>query len=254
MLKAWKDLSVSKKLYSVVGIMALLIATELFTLLFAMGIQSAVRTFVGGEGLWSKAQKNAIYDLNRYLETQDESYWTKFQDDLEIPRGDHKARIEMEKPKFDYEVVKQGFVQGGNHPDDVKGMVNLIRRFYRVSYIARALDAWRTADIRLEKITALANQMHEEMQRREINRGEIRKALSEVEDLNRGLTNVEVEFSSVLGEGSRWLESVLMYLLMMAVLTVESTGLFLTFSFSKTLSRSLKELMLSAQEQSLIHI
>src|ERR1700733_9286469 len=110
MLKWWKNLSVSKKLYSVVGIMALLIATELFTLLFAMDILSAVRTFVGGEGLWSKAQKNAIYDLNRYLETQDEKYWRKFQFDLDIPRGDHRARIEMEKAVYDYGVVKAGFV------------------------------------------------------------------------------------------------------------------------------------------------
>src|SRR3954464_2051645 len=117
--KWWKDLSVSKKLYSVVGVMALLIATELITLLFAMDILSAVRTFVGGEGLWSKAQKNAVYDLNRYLQTQDEKYWEKFQQDLAIPRGDHDARIEMQKLKYDYAVVKDGFVRGGNHPDDI---------------------------------------------------------------------------------------------------------------------------------------
>src|SRR6185437_15844007 len=123
MVRWWKDLSVSKKLYSVLGVMALLIATELFTLLFAMDILSAVRTFVGGEGLWSKAQKNAIYDLNRYLQTQNEDYWIKFNKDLEIPRGDHIARIEMEKPVFDFQIVKAGFVQGGNHPDDVMGMV-----------------------------------------------------------------------------------------------------------------------------------
>jgi hypothetical protein len=51
----WMNLSVSHKLYTVVGVMAVLIATELFTLLFAMNILSAVRAFVGGEGLWSKA-------------------------------------------------------------------------------------------------------------------------------------------------------------------------------------------------------
>src|SRR4051812_29934618 len=129
MIKWWTNLSVSKKLYSVVGIMALLIATELLTLLFAMDILSAVRTFVGGEGLWSKAQKNAIYDLNRYLETQDNGYWEKFQTDLVIPHGDRKARIELEKPLFNFKVVKDGFVQGGNHPDDIDGMVRLIRRF-----------------------------------------------------------------------------------------------------------------------------
>lgn len=56
----WRDLSVSKKLYAVVGLMAILIALELFTLLFAMNTLSAVRAFVNAEGVWSKSQKNAI--------------------------------------------------------------------------------------------------------------------------------------------------------------------------------------------------
>ena len=46
----WRNLSISKKLYIVVGAMALLIACELFTLLFALHTLSAVRAFVGGEG------------------------------------------------------------------------------------------------------------------------------------------------------------------------------------------------------------
>jgi hypothetical protein len=56
LVRFWKDLSVSKKLYTVVGILAVLIASELFTLIFAMNTLSAVRGFVGGEALWSKAQ------------------------------------------------------------------------------------------------------------------------------------------------------------------------------------------------------
>lgn len=62
-MRWWQNLSVSKKLYSVVGVMALLIAAELGTLLFAMTTLSAVRAFVGGEGVWSKAQKNAVHNL-----------------------------------------------------------------------------------------------------------------------------------------------------------------------------------------------
>ena len=68
----WRDVSVSKKLYAVVGLMAFLIATELFTLLFAMEVLSSVRAFVHGEGLWSKAQKDAVYNLNRFSITFDQ--------------------------------------------------------------------------------------------------------------------------------------------------------------------------------------
>ncbi len=58
-LARWRDVSIARKLYFVVGIMALLIIGELVTLRLAMRTLSAARAFVAGEGLWSKAQKNA---------------------------------------------------------------------------------------------------------------------------------------------------------------------------------------------------
>ena len=52
-----RDISIKKKLYFIVGTMAVLIAIELITLWFAIHTLSSVRAFVGAEGLWSKAQK-----------------------------------------------------------------------------------------------------------------------------------------------------------------------------------------------------
>ena len=64
--KRLRNISISKKLYFTMGIMALLIIVELATLWFSVGTLSSVRAFVGGEGLWSKAQKDAIYHLEKY--------------------------------------------------------------------------------------------------------------------------------------------------------------------------------------------
>ncbi|MGE0764730.1 MAG: hypothetical protein AB7N80_15755, partial [Bdellovibrionales bacterium] len=48
----WRRTPVTKKPYIVVGVMAVLIAVELLTLLFAMNTLSAVRALVGGESSW----------------------------------------------------------------------------------------------------------------------------------------------------------------------------------------------------------
>lgn len=56
MLKSWNDVSIGRKLYLVVGVMAILIAGELIAVGFTMNTLSAVRAFVGGEGAWSKAR------------------------------------------------------------------------------------------------------------------------------------------------------------------------------------------------------
>jgi hypothetical protein len=68
----FKNISIAKKLYFTVGIMALLIAIELMVLLFSINTLSSVRAYVGGEGLWSKAQKDALYQLLKYARTHDE--------------------------------------------------------------------------------------------------------------------------------------------------------------------------------------
>jgi hypothetical protein len=62
----FKDVSITKKLYFTVGIMALLICVELFALYFSLNTLSSVRAYVGGEGLWSKAQKDAMFHLYKY--------------------------------------------------------------------------------------------------------------------------------------------------------------------------------------------
>lgn len=242
MKKMWQDLSVSKKLYAVVGLMTILIALELFTLLFAVNTFSAVRAFVNGEGVWSKSQKNAIQSLYLYAIYQDDKYYQEFHQHLVIPNGDRLARHELMKPSFDYEIVKKGFIQGGNHPSDIDGMIHLLRRFYRISYINDAIVAWSGADTLMDELIEVSEDIHQGIQVGNFDRELLRKSLDRVSQINAEISTLENAFSESLGAGSRWLESVLMSLLLLTVLTIESTGLYLTFRFGRNLSVALKEL------------
>jgi len=248
MLNWWGDLSVSKKLYAVVGVMASLIAIELITLLFAMDVLSAVRSFVGGEGLWSKGQKNAVHSLHRYAFTHDPKYFADFHKNLEINMGDRAARLELSKPNPDLQIVTDGFIRGGNHPDDIPGLIKLIQRFHWVDHIERALVIWAQADAMIDDLVAAATQLDVAIRTEPGNVRQIDQHLLAVDALNDELTVLENQFSEILGAGSRWLERLLMIVLVLAVLTVETTGVLLTVLFSRNLNRSLRELRDTAQE------
>ncbi|WP_413289571.1 ATP-binding protein [Bdellovibrio sp. HCB337] len=245
MRRFWRNLSVSTKLYFVVGIMAMLICLELLSLHFAMTTLSAVRSFVGGEGLWSKAQKSAIYNLQQYGQTGNPIYYKHFQQFLLVPLGDRQARLEMEKPNIDMNRISDGFVQGQNHPDDVENMVLLIRRFYWVPYLARAIDFWRRGDVLMDELIDVGKKIDHEV-RTAKNKDDLKKLLSDLSELDLKFTEIENGFSSTLGAASRWLEDILMSLLICAVITIEGTGLFLTYTFSRNLSNVLNELNLFA--------
>ncbi|QDK47481.1 hybrid sensor histidine kinase/response regulator [Bdellovibrio sp. ZAP7] len=228
--------------------MALLIAIELGTLVFALSTLSSVRAFVGGEGLWSKAQKNAIHSLSSYIFTKEQHYYDAFHEHMKIPMGDRRARLELMKHEPDMSSVYAGFIQGGVHPDDIPGVIVMLSRFGEVSYIKRAVAAWTEADGLLNVLIEKSEELRELFARPNADSNEVKRILAEINVINSKLTVLETQFSNVLGEGSRWLEHLLMMLLVFAVVTIEGTGLFLTFSFAKNLNRSLLELNAATRE------
>jgi two-component system, sensor histidine kinase len=238
-----KNISISKKLYFAVGIMALLIAVELFTLWFAINTLSSVRAFVAGEGLWSKAQKDAFYQLNKYAITQDESDYRLFLEYMKVPFGDHKARLELLKEKPDYEIARQGFIEGRNHPDDVDGMINLFRRFHNIYYIRRAIEVWTEADILLTPLISIGEELRNEINSELHSNSKREDIMQQLNILNEKLTVLEDEFSYTLGEGSRWLENLILKLLFAVALTVEITGLLITISVSSGIQKGLNEII-----------
>ena len=248
LIDGWRNLSVAKKLYTVVGVMALLVASELLTLMFAMNTLSAVRAFVVGEGLWTKSQKDAIHSLYQYALRGEERHYEDFKNDLRIQLGDRAARMELMKPDWNHEVVRQGFLQGDNHPNDIDGMIHLITRFGHISYIKDALAAWSRADGLFDELILIAEDLHVSLKKTGKNSPQIDKALRRVAIINAQLTKEEVIFSSSLGAGSRWLENLLMMVLVFTVFTVEGTGLFLTWNFGRGLNRTLLELRETADQ------
>jgi hypothetical protein len=138
LLFSWfKDISIAKKLYFTVSAMALLIGVELFALYFSLNTLSSVRAYVGGEGLWSKAQKDAVFHLYKYGASGNQEDYLLFKTFMQVPVGDGKARQELQQADPDMEKAKQGFLEGRNHPADIEGMIWLFRNFSNVSYIKK---------------------------------------------------------------------------------------------------------------------
>ncbi len=184
--------------------------------------------------------------LQRYGRSKDPADFASFLTAMQVPEGDHQARIELFKPAPDLAVVREGFLRGRIHPGDVDPMIDLLRRFYWTSYLSRAIAIWSQADDLMARFKTAGLEY-----RAALGAGDAARAaasLAEVERLNEGLTVLEDEFSYVLGEGSRWIEYAVLTLLSLAVLVVESVGLTLAFLTSRSISRGLSELNASAVE------
>jgi len=225
-----------------VGLMAVLIAVELFVLWFSVHTLSSVRAFVGAEGLWSKAQKDATYQLQKYYNTHDEKDYKAFQKFMEVPLGDHITRLELLKENPDMDIARRGFLEGRIHADDIDGMIKLVRRFHEIHYINKAIAAWTKGDSLIARLIPISETLHAEITSHAPSKEKLDEAIEAIDPLNQQLTAVEDEFSYTLGEGSRWLENLILKLLFLVALTVEITGLVLTISVSRGIAKGLNEI------------
>ncbi len=238
-----KDIPISRKLYFTVGIMALLVTIELCTLWLAVNTLSSVRAYIVGEGLWSKAQKDAVYHLRIYATSHNEKDYQAFQDFLKVPLGDRKTRIELSKAEPNREAARQGFIEGRNHPDDVDGMIDLIRRFHSISYLSKALVIWGQAEQTMEQLIPIGQKIHNNITAKTVSQSAIDKQLAQAEVLNTKVTKLEDDFSFTLGEGSRWLEGVVLKLLLTLSLTIGTTSILITISVSRRIERGLNAII-----------
>jgi PAS domain S-box-containing protein len=187
---------------------AVIIACLLLVANIGMEILSATRSYVGGEGLWSKGQKDALFYLMRYADTGDERDYARYRAAIAVPLGDRRAREELERPAPDLAAVTEGFLAGRNHPDDIPGMIRLFRRFRSISYIDRAIAIWTEADGEIARVEALAAELRDSVAAGD--RARRVQILAELDAANRRLTALEDTFSLTLGEAARWVQSLVL--------------------------------------------
>ncbi len=238
-----KDVPISRKLFVIVGTMAVLIVLELFVLWFAVHSLSSVRALVGAEGLWSKAEKDAVYTLNKYARTHNEKDYNNFEKFMTVPLGDHKTKVELLKQNMNIDSARQGFIEGRVHPDDVDGMIKLIRRFHDISYLSKAISLWGKGDSVIAELIPISKSIRMQVNAQVPSQKVLDSLLQRVDAINENVTLLEDNFSYTLGEGSRWLEHLVMEILFSVALTVEISGLLFSILLSRSITRGLNEII-----------
>jgi signal transduction histidine kinase len=206
----------------------------------SMWLLSAVRAYVAGEGAWSKAQKDAVMHLRSYGETGSAGELAQYREAIAIPRADHEARVELEKPIADLNVAGAAFVRAQNHPDDVRGMCLLVRWFSYEHHLHEAIDFWQQGDVYIGRLEQSAS-MLEQAKASGAPESRVNELLAEIDRIHRALTPIEDGFSTTLGAGARAAQGF--------VATVLAIGTVVLFVFGMLVARTLMRRLRKSEEQ-----
>jgi PAS domain S-box-containing protein len=197
------DLPVPKKLVAILWIFLIVVIGLLALSYLTIENLSAARAYVGGEGLWSKAQKQAVRDLLLYSTSLSESDFEAYQKALLVPLGDKEARLELEKAVPNMNLVRIGLLQGRNNPEDIEGMAAMFRHCRKMSYMSEAIEIWAQADALIEQLQGLGRELHYEISSGRRNAARITELAHRVVFIGDQLTPLEDSFSYALGAGAR---------------------------------------------------
>jgi|GEM_PF-5134262 len=221
-------------------VVAVFVTTTLVLLLLSvtgMELLSAARSYVGGEALWSKAQKDAVYHLREYALSGNEDEWRAFRDALRVVHGDQQARIALQQEEPDPVAASEGFRIGGNHPDDIPKMIWLFRWIELFDPFSRALANWERADATILELEHLGERLRI-ARAAGASTDRMATLLLELDGLNRELTRYEEGFSAHMGAGTRQLKRVILGLIAVVTLALLAAGIWISHRFTRYVRES----------------
>jgi len=187
----------------IAGTFVVLLQLSIATSWGAIELVNSTRAYSTGEGRYSKAQKVAVVRLHRYADQHQEGDYKVFLDAIEIPRGDHAARMAMEASPVDLAAARDGFRRGDNHPDDIEGMILLFRLSQGWGPFAAAVADWREGDGLVAGLTDTGKQIHDRIAAGTLDDTSRAQLLALVDQYDDRLTALENTFSTHMGEAAR---------------------------------------------------
>ena len=224
-----------QKVFAIVGLFVLLSLLLLGLSFLQADVMNNVRSFVRGEGLWAKAQKDAVFHLKSYARTGSEESFRLFQKALEVPLGDKQARLALQQQTPDLDLAFKGFLAGQNHAEDVPGLIRFFIYFQQFPYMRDAVAIWTQGDVLILELVSLGDgvrqaRLHDDTAR-------VAHLVAQLNDLNWRLGDLEYRFSYVLSEGARWVKRVLLT----AGIGVFMLLLLIVLSVSRRIVRGIEE-------------
>ncbi|MCW3077834.1 MAG: luxQ 1 [Bacteroidetes bacterium] len=239
---------IAKKLFFTSVVMTIFFLIEMLALFFVIKTLSSARAYVSAESLWSKAQKDGLYNLEKYGRTRDEAYFKRFVRNMTVPLGDKQAREELIKKDPDLNIVRQGFLIGKNNWDDIEGMITTYSRFHSIDFTQKIISKWEKTDKEINKIIPFSATLHREINSANPSKVKIENLLMQLEPLNEKLTKLEVDFSDHINNGSRWLENLILIVLIVLAIILVTTKLLITVSVTRGIYKGINEIIRTSKK------
>ena len=219
------------------GLMVIIFVSSILLVVinhYTLRTMSSVRAYINGESNYSKGEKDASQSLISYIQTADSAHWADFIKHIQIPQGDSIARVGL-LTGSERSTIRDGFLQGKNHADDVDDMIWLFQTFKDWSLMAVPIAIWEKGDSLISQKYTIANQIKFSIEDGTIEGNKL-AFLVALEENRNALTKQEVEFSESMGRVAREVRDYLFYTNTIIILLILGSFSYYVFTMLRRLN------------------
>src|SRR5574337_1342479 len=122
-------------------------------------VQVTLAGFLNSESVWSKAQKQAVIDLDSYASTGEAGDLAGFRDNYGLLEADRRGRDAIASGDYDKDEITRVFKRGNVMPAAQSGMTFVMEHFAWAPHIREALAAWRSTDASIAELGTIAEEL-----------------------------------------------------------------------------------------------
>ncbi len=122
-------------------------------------VQVTLTGFLNSESVWSKAQKQAVIDLDSYAVTGAVADLAGFEANYALLDADRRGRDQVVSGKFDHEELTTTFGRGNVIPTARPGMTFIMKHFSWAPHMREAFAAWQSTDASIAELATIADEL-----------------------------------------------------------------------------------------------
>ncbi|WP_343227488.1 EAL domain-containing protein [Rhodanobacter sp. DHB23] len=187
----------------------------------ALQIQVTLAGFLNGESLWSKAQKQAVIDLEIYAQGGHAEVLADYRKNMKVLAADRWARDAIASGHYDHAAVWQAFRSAHVIPEAINGMIFIMRHFSSAPYMKPAIDAWYSTDDTIDELEHIAGNLQRAYADGSITPAMVAATRARIAEANRFVGPRTDVFSAQIADGAAWIGTVL-FLAVLAAAIVAS--------------------------------
>jgi diguanylate cyclase (GGDEF)-like protein/PAS domain S-box-containing protein len=174
-------------------------------------VQVTLAGFLNSESVWSKAQKQAVIDLDNYALDGAAMDLAGFQRNYELLESDRWGRDAIASGHYSREEITRVFTRGNIMPAAQPGMTFMLQHFPNTPHMREALEAWRSTDASIAELNTIAGELRDAYSTGGPSGVEVRRQRERIKALNVYMEPRTDLFSVEIVKGALWLGELLFW-------------------------------------------